>query len=493
MARRDPASGDRRGDRPLAAWSPTVARGAGPLYLAIADAIAADVARGALRAGTRLPSQRTLAARLGVDFTTVTRAYAEARRRGLVDGKVGQGTWVLERPAGAMGEPAAPAPGRPPDHQQPSRPPERRGLIDMSMNLPPPVDGAAGGRLWESIAAIGREGGADLLMRYQEPGGGAEDREAGALWLSPRLPGADPARILACPGAQSALLAACHALCQRGDAIAAATLVYPGLIATAKVLGLRLVAVDMDDGGPTPEALDAVCAAHAPRVFYCNPTLSSPTTRTLSLQRRQALVAVAARHGVSIIEDDAYGALAPEAPPALARLAPENVIHIAGMAKSVAPALRVAWLTAPDIRCATRLAAAIGATTLMASPLTLAIAATWIRNGQAASIRDAIRAETAARVAMARRILPPELAVSDPDAFHLWLHAPAPWGGADLAGQLRAAGVAAVPAGAFAIGPAPQALRLGLGVPASRADLERCLYVTADLLARAPGFAMGVV
>ena len=365
----------------------------------------------------------------------------------------------------------------------------------MSMNLPPPVgDSDLAARMWDSVAATGRDGGADLMMRYQEPGGAAQDREAGAAWLAPRLPGVDPARVLACPGAQSALLAACHAICAAGDAIAAGTLVYPGLIAATKVLGLRLLPIAMDSEGLLPEAFEAACKTQALRALYCNPTLSSPTTRTLSLQRRQALIAIAASHNVTIIEDDAYGALAPDAPPPLASLAPEQVIHIAGMAKCLAPALRVAWVAAPDIRGATRIGAAIGATALMASPLTVAIAATWIRNGVADAVRDAIRAETAARVALARRILPAACVTADSNAFHLWLDAPAPWRGVDLAARLRVAGVAAVPSEAFAIGPAPrQALRLGLGVPARRGDLERGLHIAADLLAREPEFAHGVV
>lgn len=520
MARHDAGSGGGRKAPPFDdSWSPAISRSGGPLYLAIADAMEADIASGALPAGTRLPSQRALAARLGVDFTTITRAYTEARRRGLIDGKVGQGTWVLASPAGhslalagatprgGARQPAKPHPRPRPQTGQPEgaperiprrapeRPPGRSGLVDMSMNLPPPVgDSNLAARMWDSVAATGRDGGADLMMRYQEPGGGAQDREAGAAWLAPRLPGVDPARVLACPGAQSALLAACHAICAAGDAIAAGTLVYPGLIAATKVLGLRLLPIAMDSEGLLPEAFEAACKTQAPRALYCNPTLSSPTTRTLSLQRRQALIAIAAAHNVTIIEDDAYGALAPDAPPPLACLAPEQVIHIAGMAKCLAPALRVAWVATPDIRGATRLGAAIGATALMASPLTVAIAATWIRNGVADAVRDAIRAETAARVTLARRILPAACVTADSNAFHLWLDAPAPWRGVDLAARLRVAGVAAVPSEAFAIGPAPrQALRLGLGVPARRDDLERGLHIAADLLAREPEFAHGVV
>ncbi|MGB3027115.1 GntR family transcriptional regulator, partial [Paradevosia shaoguanensis] len=70
-------------------WLPELSRDGAPLYLAVADALAADVGSGRLPGGTRLPSQRALADALGVDFTTISRAYNEARDRGLIEGRPG--------------------------------------------------------------------------------------------------------------------------------------------------------------------------------------------------------------------------------------------------------------------------------------------------------------------------------------------------------------------------------------------------------------------
>ena len=75
-------------------WVPELPNSGKPLYLEIADAIAADMRAGRLKPGERLPPQRRLAKRLSIDFTTVSRAYAEARMRGLVDSHVGRGTFV---------------------------------------------------------------------------------------------------------------------------------------------------------------------------------------------------------------------------------------------------------------------------------------------------------------------------------------------------------------------------------------------------------------
>src|SRR5688572_13244432 len=75
-------------------WLPTLDGRRRPVYRAIADAIDEDVQKGILRAGARLPPHRDLADHLGVTVTTITRAYAEASRRGLISGHVGRGTFI---------------------------------------------------------------------------------------------------------------------------------------------------------------------------------------------------------------------------------------------------------------------------------------------------------------------------------------------------------------------------------------------------------------
>ncbi|MET0471432.1 MAG: GntR family transcriptional regulator, partial [Xanthobacteraceae bacterium] len=98
-------------------WRPTLNDREGPLYRRIVDALTADVASGRLRRGQQLPTHRALAKALGVDLTTVTRAYTEARRRGLTEARTGQGTFVAE----SMSHRAA----------------ALRPDLDLSMNLPP--------------------------------------------------------------------------------------------------------------------------------------------------------------------------------------------------------------------------------------------------------------------------------------------------------------------------------------------------------------------
>lgn len=452
----------------MAGWTPKLDRSGAPLYLSIADAIAADVAAGVLAPGTRLPPQRALADALGIDFTTVSRAYAEARRRGLIEAAVGQGTFVRRRPAPPAGS-----------------------LADMSMNMPPAFDDPAlAERLQDGLARLA-DGGLELLLRYHEPGGTAGDRAAAAAWLSGRLPGVAPERLLVCPGAQGALLAVAGTLAAPGEAICTEALSYAGFRSLAAFLRIPLLAVAIDDQGLIPEALDAVCREHRPKALYCTPTLHNPTAATMTPARRQAIVAVARTHRLPIIEDDAYGPFVPDLPP-LAALAPELGYYVGGLAKVLSPALRIAYLAAPDASVARRLAGALRGTAGMASPLGAALATRWIEDGTARAVCGAIAREADARRAIARRRLPAGTVIPD-HGFHLWLTLPAPWGRSEFAQRLRAAGIGVVASDAFAVGPPPEAVRLGLGSAASRDALADGLALVADLLAQSPALSSLVV
>lgn len=455
-------------------WTPKLDKGAGPVYLAVADAIASDVAAGRLTAGTKLPTQRSLAQELGVDFTTITRAYQEAGRRGLVDGRVGQGTFIKS--------------------QEAISPATSGGLVDMSMNLPPiPGDDRLMKRMWGAFAKLQEHEASRLMMRYQEPGGALGDRLAGVRWLEGRVPITDPARLLVAPGAQGALTATVATLAKRGEIILTEALSYPGFISLAAHFGIRLTPVASDDEGLSPDSLEQAIVSLNPKALYCTPTLHNPTTKSWSRSRRQEIAAIAAKYRLPIIEDDAYGAL-PEAPlSTLAALVPDLVYHVASISKCLAPALRIAYLVAPDSAAAVRLAGALRGTTAMASPLTAALATQWIDDGIAREFLQALRVESQARQALVKSILPAGLADADPEGFHAWLTLPEGWSRGEFIARLRSLGVSAVSSDAFAVDRAPEAARLGLGGASTREELARSLHIIAALLAERPAFSSLVV
>ena len=169
-------------------------------------------------------------------------------------------------------------------------------------------------------------------------------------------------------------------------------------------------------------ARTAICAEHAPRAIYCIPTHQNPTAATMGEGRRREIAAVARAAKVPIIEDDAYGRLPSTPLPAIAAFAPELVWRLATTAKALSPGLRIAYVAAPDLAAARRLAEALRATTLMPAPLGAAIVTAWIREGTADKVLAAVRAEAVERQALARQILP--AAQGSPEAIHIWLDTP---------------------------------------------------------------------
>ena len=463
-------------------WSPAALDAQGPIYLAIADALAADLESGLLSPGDRLPTHRDLARRLGVNVMTVSRAYAEASRRGLVEGEVGRGTFVRrrERHVTRIEVPATSGPRR----------------IDFHFNLPagdPSLLDATD--LLSELATCHRP----LLHAGYTTAGMPEHREAGAEWIARAGVDADPDRILVCGGAQHAMTVTLASLAGPGDLILTEALTYPGMKALASVLGLRLHGVEMDSEGLLPDAFEAACRRSNPKALYCMPTVHNPTGVVLSEERRREIAGVARRHGVAIVEDDTYGYLCTDPPPPLVSFAPELGYFLTGTSKNLTAGLRIGYLQAPSAGGSTalleRLESNVAALTWMAAPLMAEIASRWIRSGQAVAMVDWKRREALARRRLYAHLLADYPTESHPASSHVWLPLPRPWRGEDFVDQARRRGVGVTAAETFAAGraAAPHAVRVCLGTPPSRDDVEHGLTVLAEMLAGPPTTALSIV
>src|SRR5258707_10809036 len=404
-------------------WTPDLRQRSGPRYIAIAEALAEDAGGGHLRPGTRLPTHRDLADRLGVTVGTVTRAYAEATRRGLVTGEVGRGTFVR-----AAARPAAAA-GAVPD----------AGIIDLSANLPPAAAvKQEAATLARTLAALSRRQDLGRLLAYPPEGGAREHRAAGAEWIRRGGFATTVERVLVTSGSQHGMTAVFAGLFAPGDVIATEALTYPGMKTLAGLLALRLQGVAMDEHGLRPDAFAAACRARRPKALYCVPTLQNPTTAVMPASRRQEIAAIARDHGVLIVEDDVHGRLLARPQPPLCTLAPDDSVYLTGTSKVLAPGLRVGFTVAPPALFP-RIAAAIRGTTWMAAPLMAEIASRWIQDGTAETILARKRKEAAARYRIARKALERFAIQAHPEAYHLWLALPKPW---RAGGALRGAGTA---------------------------------------------------
>jgi len=448
-------------DRPTTGWLRRIRHDAGrPIYLAVLDALEGAIREGELQPGDQLPPQRAVAEQLGVDFTTVTRTYGAARERGLVEGAVGRGTFVRR---GAVDDDA--------------------GLVDLSMNLPPPPQGVSlAALLKETTAAILDRTDVATLMAYHAGPGAPGQRAAGAAWLEPSLGAVEPERIVVCPGAQSALVAILTTIARAGDCIVVEPLTYPGVIALAQRLGLRLAACPVDDEGFAPEALAQLCALQRPVAVYLTPTTRNPVATTMGLARRREVARIVSESGAWLIEDDPYSRLLDAPLPALTSLIPDRAFHVATLSKTLSPGLRVAFLAAPSDAMAEQIAAALHATSLMGSPLTTAIAVRWIRDGVAERVLAGVRAEARARRAIAAELLPTALGAAE--GVHVWLDLPAGWDASRIRALAAARGLSLVTAEAFATTPDhPHGLRISLGAAPKAVVLREALGNVAALLA----------
>src|SRR5688500_17858267 len=334
-------------------WLPNLQGRRRPVYRAIADAIDEDVQNGALPAGARLPPHRDLADHLGVTVTTITRAYSEASRRGLISGHVGRGTFIR----GQEHEDAA----------------DERGVIDLSVNILMPDKEVAN---LEAHMFQRRMLPWTQLLGYAPRRGHLRHRQAMATWLARQGMIIDPERVALTAGAQHGLACTLTALLKPGDTVLMEEVTYAGALLLARHNHLKVRAVAIDAEGLRPDALDAACRASRARVLYCMPRLQNPTSAVMSEKRRRQIAAVADKHRLIVVEDDTYGFASPESFP-LAKLIPERTVFVTSLSKSLFPGMRLGCVVAP-VPMLEKITAAISATMIMASPIGADLLCGWI-------------------------------------------------------------------------------------------------------------------
>ena len=184
------------------------------------------------------------------------------------------------------------------------------------------------------------------VLAYGPGGGYAPLRES--LGARHRV---DPGRILLTTGGlQGFVFYAEELLGSRPGRVLVEAPTYDRPLKVLARLGADVVALPMDDEGLDPDALAHEFAAGETSFLYTIPTFQNPSGRTLSTERRRRVVALAAAHGVPVLEDDPYGLVRyeGEAPSSLFDLEGGTLVtYASSFSKTVAPGLRVGWFVAP--------------------------------------------------------------------------------------------------------------------------------------------------
>lgn len=452
--------------------------GTGARYMQLAGAIEAAIGDNSLAAGDRLPTHRSLADQLGMTVGTITRGYAEAERRGLVEARVGSGTFIRNTLARE-------------DKFAIFRHTSSE-LIEFSLNLPVPSDASNmfGEVLQELAGEVGQGQGQDFLS-YQPEQGSSQHRQWASQWLASCGLNHPMEQITITCGGQHAIMLALMVTTRAGDTILSEGLTYPGMNAIAKQLGLKVIGLPMDEQGVIPEAMEEQCKLHTIRSLYCTPTIQNPTNATMGLERRQAIIDIAKRHQVWLIEDEVSSNQMDDRLPPLSALDPDRCLYINSHSKTVAAGLRVGYLATPA-QLVDDVAAAIQAQCWFAPPITVEIAQRWMRRRDTEAWFAWQSEQLQQRRLLAERYLGDYLMTGDcrtmAGSMSVWLNLPDPWRAVEFRERLRDKGVSVLAAESFAVGrfPAPQAVRISISAPPALEQVEQGLQIIAELLASGP-------
>lgn len=195
-------------------WIPILKETNQPKYILLVEAIAEAIEKGELKVGERLPPQRQLVWRLGLNPSTTMLAYKEAARRHLVSGEVGRGTYVLQGSKEAS-------------LFLIKNPQPLKEHIDLSTNLPA-ID-RDNQDMASTLIALTTSDGWHGVQNYLTPDAIQLGKIRATEWLKLRKVSYLPENIKLCAGAQQGLLTVLLSLCQAGDPILVEELTAPGL------------------------------------------------------------------------------------------------------------------------------------------------------------------------------------------------------------------------------------------------------------------------
>jgi 2-aminoadipate transaminase len=348
---------------------------------------------------------------------------------------------------------------------------ERPGMISLAGGFPwtaafPPS------LLVELTERVAREGCAEALQ-YGPTEGLADLRERLAARMRAAGTPTEPADLLITSGGQQALDLLARVLLDPGDRVICEGPTYPGAVPVLMAAQADVIHVPVDRDGIEPAGLaDALerCErdGRPAKLIYVIPTFQNPSGASLSLERRAAVLELAVRHDVLVIEDDPYSALRFEGDPlpTLRSMDPDGrVVYVGTLSKVLSPGLRIGYVAA-DHAILAKLNLCKQAADLCSSTLSQRLACVFLDDPRSLALLDAQRdTYRARRDALAGALvteLPPGSSWTTPQGgLFLWATLPRGLDSDDLLVRALSRQVAFVPGrAAFLDGQGARALRL---------------------------------
>lgn len=418
----------------------------------VIDSIQGRIRSGLLGEGDKLPSVRQCAAALHVSHATVVEAYDRMVAEGAIEAVPKSGFYVARLAATPKG----------PAQNAPQRLPEidpfwvsRQSLdADADTDKPGcgwlPPDWMPQDALRRALRVAAQDSG--LITLYGSTRGEPSLRRQLALSMAAEGLSVHPDQVLLTGSGTQAIDLICRLMIKPGDAVLLDDPCYFNFQALLAAHKARVVSVPYGPDGPDPEQFEAIVARERPRLYLTNSALHNPTGASLSPQVAHRLPAIAAAHGMVIVEDDIFADFAPQTPRMAVLDGLHSIIRIGSFSKTLSASLRCGYIVARgdwiDALCDLQVATSFGGP----SPLSAAAIAHVLAGGQYRKHIEGLRRRLAgARGDLAERLVAMGLRVRGNPAggFYLWVATPPGIDGAALAQACRARGVVLAPGNVF--------------------------------------------
>ena len=328
-----------------------------PLYLQIYEIITQKIRSHTLPPGSKLPPERELASLFAVSRTTAINAYRQLEQQGLIQTKVGSGTYVTETPA----TPANTAPTMPwnqlfsPYSLSPTSSilrelvstPVSDHNISLAAGMPDPALYP-----FETFTRLFYQHSSNIdytdLWHISTEGYAPLRQILATAHSQNNAAPAAPDNILISSGSQQGIYLISKIFLQPGDCVIVESPTYIGAIQVFHNAGVRILTLPANPSFPL-DLLEDYLIRYRPKLFYIIPTFQNPNGRVLPLKERKELLRLAAKHQLIIVEDDPYSELYFNEPPPPSLKAldhHDNVIYLGTFSKTIFPGLRTGWIVA---------------------------------------------------------------------------------------------------------------------------------------------------